>query len=290
MVGGLEPTPHALPCPASLSQGSLTVKKQCGSHPGPGHGVPFPNRRGRQRRGGGGGLATRSAPQAAFMLGSASQDTWQASSAALAPGSSAGGWLGGHRQALRAMRQQPSGKDAPVQQDVLAHLTAKSLSPAGFPFSAARRLGAWERREGRGQICPAGRQSGRHLTPESKYPRFHTFLSSCANTGGYVEHRPRTAEQPQGVHLPRRSPRFPQPRSPGVSGHRERGARRRRLPARGPRPGPGPTGTNFSALSSPIQPTVKKVNTLKPWFPITQISKMKRENTFSFQRPHVSNV
>lgn len=92
----------------------------------------------------------------------------------------------------------PTGRMRQFNRMSLPTSNPKSLSPAGFPFSAARRLGAWERREGRGWSCPTGRQSWRHLTPESKYPRFHTFLSSCANTGGYVEHRPQPAEQPQG--------------------------------------------------------------------------------------------
>lgn len=88
------------------------------------------------------------------MLGSASQDTWQASPAALAPGGSAGGWLGGHHQAPPATHQQPNGKDAPVQQDVLAHLKSQIVEPCRVSLLSSQEAGCLGEEGGKGLELP----------------------------------------------------------------------------------------------------------------------------------------
>lgn len=191
---------------------SSRSRNSAGNHPGPGQGVPFPNRRGGQRQG-----RVRAWPPALLrkqpsrrarhhrtpgrpplqpwllgvVLGAGPEPTSPHPTPAVWP-----------PPAPPTALREPNRKDAPVQQDVLAHLTVRSLSTSGFPFSAARRLGARVRREGRGWSCPTGRhrsgkpkQSGIYRLKASIHAS-PKFLSSCANTGRHVEHSPQPAAPP----------------------------------------------------------------------------------------------
>lgn len=157
----------------SLSQGSLMVEKQCRIHPGPGQVSPLPDPavgEGRAR-----GLDTWFSLQAP-LTGLCS---WRYCWVQAGPPAGVTDRPPAPPHPAPPVSVSPTGRMHQCNRMSLP-TSWSTLSTLGFPFSAARRLGAWERKEERGWSHPTGRHRGGNRNRHHPHLKASIHVSTCS--------------------------------------------------------------------------------------------------------------